>query len=213
MLQRLTGILAILVGLAACVYQTACDAQSARDSPSPQVEPSGFLGDYSQLQEGRGDQAQLIYIDEEADFSGYERVLIDPVVVWSGAEGPASDVSAEELQRLARHLGAALREQLQLEFDLVENPSPGTLRLRSAITSVRTAGASVELEVLDAASGKRLVAVADAQGGRARDAAGAGEWANAEEAFDYWAQRARDRLAMFRDFDAAEATHEAVAKP
>ncbi len=201
MRQALSGILAILAGLAAC------------GDPTPEVEPSGFLGDYSELREGRGDQAQLLYIDSEADFSGYEKMLIDPVVVWMGAGSPGSEVTEEEQQRLADHLGAALREQLQLEFDLVDSPSPGTLRLRSAITAVRESGASVELEILDAASGKRLVAVADAHGGKEGDDAREAKWANVEEAFDYWAQRARVRLAAFRDFDAAEAAHAAGAKP
>ena len=140
-------------------------------------------------------------------------MLIDPVVVWAGAESSGSDVSTEERQRLADHLGSALREQLQLEFDLVESPSPGTLRLRSAITAVRASGASVELEVLDAATGRRLVAVADAHRGKAGHDASARAWANAEEAFDYWAHRARVRLAAFRDFDAAEAAQDAGAKP
>jgi hypothetical protein len=201
MRQLLSGILAILAALTACSETTS------------QVELSGFLGDYSQLKEGRADQAQLIYIDSEADFSGYEKILIDPVVVWTGAGSSLADVSEKEQQRLADHLGAALREQLQLEFDLVESPSPGTLRLRSAITAIRQSGASVELEVLDANSDKRLVAVADAHRGKEGGDTRAAEWANVEEAFDYWANRARTRLATFRDFDAAEAAHAAGAKP
>ena len=127
------------------------------------VEPSGFLDDYSQLKPGRENQAQLVYIDPEADFSPYEKVLIDPVVVWERTAG--SDASDEELRSFASDLGAALRRQLQLEFELVEGAEPGTLRIRTAITRIRKSGASVELEVLDAESGRRLVAVADARGG------------------------------------------------
>ena len=41
------------------------------------IRTSGFLGDYSQLKEGRADQAQLIYIDSEADFSGYLPAPLD----------------------------------------------------------------------------------------------------------------------------------------
>jgi hypothetical protein len=175
---------------------------------TPDAEQSGFLYDYSQLKPGRGDQAQLVFIDPEADFSPYESVLIDPVVVWKPTAG--GDASDEELRALADELGAALREQLQLEFKLVASPEPGTLRIRTAITGVRESGASIELEVLDAVSGRRLVAVDDARGG---DGKPTSEWANAREAFDFWAQRARVRLAAFRSFDASEAAHDARGEP
>jgi hypothetical protein len=175
------------------------------------VEPSGFLDDYSQLNPGRGDQAELVFIDPGADFSPYQKVLIDPVVVWKRTAG--ADASAEELQRLADELGAALRQQLELEFEPVESPEPGTLRIRTAITRVHESGATVELEVLDAESGQRLVALVDARGGGGGSAGIGSEWAGASEAFQFWAERARVRLAAFRSFDASEAAHETSAEP
>ncbi len=194
----------ILAWLGSLVAFAACAGTAG-------VEPSGFLDDYTQLKPGRADQAQLVYIDPEADFSPYEKVLIDPVVVWERTAG--SDASGEELRSLADDLGAALREQLELEFELVESPEPGTLRIRTAITRVRESGASVELEVLDAVSGQRLVAVADARGGASGTGGTAGDWANARQAFAFWAERARVRLAAFRSFDASEAAHDASVEP
>ena len=194
--RRTSARLAGLAALAACAGTAG-------------VEPSGFLDDYSQLKPGRGDQAQLVYIDPGADFSPYEKVLIDPVVVWERSAG--SDASGEELRSLADDLGAALRRQLQLEFELVESAEPGTLRIRTAITRLRSSGASVEMEVLDAESGRRLVAVADARSsGPGGDA---GDWIGARQAFEFWAERARVRLAAFRSFDASEAAHDASAEP
>jgi hypothetical protein len=202
MSQRISAPLEILGCMSLLV---ACASTS-----TPDAEQSGFLGDYSQLKPGRGDQAQLVFIDPEADFSPYERILIDPVVVWEPTAG--ADASNEELRALADELGAALREQLQLEFMLVESPEPGTLRIRTAITGVRESGASIELEVLDAVSGRRLVAVDDARGSTSANDP-APKWASAREAFDFWAKRARVRLAAFRSFDASEAAHDARSEP
>jgi hypothetical protein len=175
------------------------------------VEPSGFLGDYTQLKPGRGDQAQLVFIDSEADFSPYERALIDPVVVWERSAG--SDAPGEDLQRLADDFGSAIRKQLMPEFEVVESPGPGTLRIRTAITHVRESGASIEMEILDAESGQRLVAVVDARG----DPSGPGdttrEWVSAREAFEFWAERVRVRLAAFRSFDASEAAFDSRMEP
>ncbi len=202
MRERVLAVLATLVALSAC-----------GNAPPPAVETSGFLGDYSQLEKGRGDQAQLIYINSEAHFARYDKMMVDPVVVWSGEQAATSDASAEDLQALADSLGASLREQLQLEFELVESPGPGTMRLRSAITAVHESDVSIEVEILDAASGERLVAVADARGGADEGGGGEPRWANAHEAFDYWANRARARLAAFRRFDAAEAAHDKAVDP
>ena len=196
------AVLATLVALLAC-----------SDGTAPVVEPSGFLGDYSQLEKGRGDQVQLVYINPEAHFAGYDKLLIEPVVVWQGGQAATSDASAKELQGLADDLGAALRKQLQLEFQLVDGPGPGTLQLRTAITAVHESNVSIELEILDAASGERLVAVADARGDAQESGAGERQWASVHEAFEFWASRSRARLAAFRRFDAAEAAHEASAEP
>jgi len=42
-----------------------------------------FLGDYSQLEKGSGDEAQLIYINPQTDFNAYTKILMDPVKFYS----------------------------------------------------------------------------------------------------------------------------------
>ena len=128
----------------------------AKDDPRSEgdrVETGGFLGDYSDLQPGRDDQAQRVFIDTAADFSRYEKVLIDPVVTWDTSAGSGDPDPA--LQRIADQFDAALRSELQREFELAMDPGTDTLRIRAAITGVHKSGVSVELEVLDATSGRR----------------------------------------------------------
>lgn len=106
----------------------------------------------------------------------------------------------------------ALQRHLAHEFQLIDEPTPGTLRLRIALVELKRSGGSggepvgsvaLELEVLDAVSGRRLVAVADSRGeGAARGESNA---TDVRAAFDEWARRARDRLATFRDFDSIHA--------
>ena len=43
------------------------------------VTTSGFLGDYSQLVGGSEDEAQLMYINPQAYFDTYTKILMDPV--------------------------------------------------------------------------------------------------------------------------------------
>lgn len=63
----------------AVLLVVAAGCAATRQSHS--VEPSGFLGDYSQLREGRGEQALLIYINSQANFSSYDRVIVDPISI------------------------------------------------------------------------------------------------------------------------------------
>ncbi len=173
-------------GLFACA--TAATVQEVRDT--------SFLKDESQLQPGRGNQAQLVYIDSKTDFSRYDKAIVDRVALWFRDENAHGGIEPAERQHLAGYFTAALRHQLQLEFHPVEKAQPGALRVRAAITHLSRSGASVAIEVVDAVSGSRLAAVKDA-----READGGG---SVERVFDAWAERASERLGAFRRFDAAE---------
>ena len=108
------GVVVAIVGIACATSEPATDPG----------ETLGFLENYEQLAPGRAHEARLLFIDDEADFSTYERAIVDPVIAWHGGE---------QEEGLARVLDGALREELAAEFDLVEAPQPGTLRLRSAL--------------------------------------------------------------------------------
>jgi hypothetical protein len=172
------------------VCATAATAQEVRDT--------SFLKDESQLQPGRANQARLVYINPETDFSRYDKAVVDRVALWFRDENANGGIEPAEQQHLAGYFTAALRHQLQLEFHPVEKAQPGALRVRVAITRLSKSGVSVAIEVVDALSGSRLAAVNDA-----RDADDGG---SLERIFDAWAERVSERLGAFRRFDAAEAT-------
>ena len=96
------------------------------------VETSGFLGDYSQLEEGKRGQAQLVYVNPRADFSRYDAVLLDSVSVWQ-AEG-SKPISDEDAQVLTDYFYNALHEEISKDFRVTAHPGPGVLRLRAALT-------------------------------------------------------------------------------
>lgn len=101
------------------------------------VEPSGFLGDYGQLRAGRQDEALLVYLRPDTDFSRYDAILLEPVTLWKGPDSDLSSVPADELKQLTDHLETAMRRQLALDWALVDGESPEALRIRVAITEAR----------------------------------------------------------------------------
>lgn len=220
---RLFVGVAVAIGLAGLVMGCASTSQARK------TDTTGFLKDYSQLKPGAEGQALLLYVDPAAKFSAYDSILMEPIAVYASAEDSAlNKVPEEELQELLNYFDATVREQLAGDYTFVNQPGPGTMRLRIALTEAKGAkvglsaisavtpvglalngmkkavtGAStgvgstgVEMELLDAQSGKRLAAAVDERVGTKTSSFG--EWQSAKEAFDFWAQRLKTRLAEFR---------------
>ncbi len=164
---------------------------------------SGFLGDYTGLVEGRGKQARLVYFHAEADFSAYDAIIVDPVVVWDAERAGPALQPADESVRQADYFRQALRERLADVYQLAEVSNPRTLRLRMAIVEGLGSGVNIECELIDSVSQERLVAAVD-QRKLPTAAEGAAGAADARRIYDRWAEIIRDRLGALRDFDASQ---------
>ena len=124
---RWTGLVLLLALGASC--STTYQARHAK--------PSGFLGDYSQLRKGKGQEPLLVYFNPAADVRAFDRILIDPVVGYLGQGSRLNRLSPADRQALLDYFHAALREQLGRDYALADRPGPGTLRLRIAVTDAR----------------------------------------------------------------------------
>jgi hypothetical protein len=76
--------------------------------------------------------------------------------------------------------------------------SPLLLPTRAADTQVLVGRAGVEAEVLDAVTNERLGAALDRRAGTKALRGGVSTWADVQNAFDYWSERLRTRLAELR---------------
>ena len=182
----------VLRGVLAALWLIGC----ADRAPGP----SGFLGDYSQLEHRAGSPARLVYLDPAADFSRYERVVVEPVVVWKSDEARFAGISAAQREALARELQAELERACAQEFGISKTSGPGSLRVRTALTAATAAPGSsdperlesvaVELELVDAVTHHRLAAAVDSKA-----------QIDAKAAFEEWADRVAARLSALRDVD------------
>ena len=159
------------------------------------VDTSGFLSNYAQLEKGEGDEVQLRYINPQADFNAYTKILMDPVKFYSDKN---STLEGEDKKRIVNYLYATVKEQLKTDYRFVSEPSAGTMRLRVAITEAKgskvvldtistiipvgvalglvkqvatgtnlsVGKAAVEMELLDSQTGQRLMAAVDERAGR-----------------------------------------------
>ncbi len=147
--QKIFGIFALTLAL----FIAGCTPiKQARD-----VSTSGFLRDYSALQEGQKGEALKIYINPKYQQScnSYDKVLIEPLGIWVKEGSDLADVSPTERQTLVNHLHGSLINELGKHYQVVTTPQPGTLRIRAAITEAE--GSWVALDTISSFVPQMLV--------------------------------------------------------
>lgn len=214
------------IGMAICLVALLAACSTTRQTRN--VQAQGFLRDYSQLRQGEGKEAQLVYVDEGASWKSYDSVMLDSVTIWYDTK--TEDLSAEDRKTLTDLFYQALHDQLSQDYRMVERPGPGTLRVRAAITEAKGARvvgntittvipqarmlstltgmatntqafvgkAAIEGEITDSMSGRRLAAVVDERAGGKTLRGLGGKWKDVDNAFRYWAERLRTRLGELR---------------
>jgi hypothetical protein len=103
-----------------------------------EVTASGFLGDYSGLRKGgeNTDDPLMVYVNPQADCRKYQAVMLDPVTLWAKADGSSfAKLEPTDRELLTTEAGKALREAVTKGgFALAQEPGPGVMHLRAALT-------------------------------------------------------------------------------
>jgi uncharacterized protein DUF3313 len=140
--HRTTLMLVIFLFL----LQGCAATQQRRD-----VVKTGFLSasEQSMLTEGKGDhEALLRYINPDADWRSYDRIILGSVAVWKDKE--TKDVSPEDLQMLTDFAYSHLHEELTKDYAIVGLPGPRVMRATFAITEAEASspGADVVTSII-----------------------------------------------------------------
>jgi Protein of unknown function (DUF3313) len=218
---------------ALCLAALAPSCSTTQQVPIKQAEiqtgnKCGLLGsDCNRLTAGQEGQAALRYVNPDASWSQYQKILIEPVTFWGS---DATQVSAADQQALVDFCQQVLREELGKKFQLADQVGPGVMRLQVAITDATAAtpgmrtismvvpqartlntlkyaatgtyafvgGAEGEMKLTDAATGQLLAAAIDKRiGGGSLETAAQWQWGDAENAMKAWATQLADRLSSW----------------
>ena len=192
------------------------------------VKKSGFLTDYSQLTPGDGDEAVLRYINPNTDFTQYNKVMFERVVVVLSDDAAYKGFDPTIIKQLTDYYQNALVTAMDGGYEVVDQAGPGVLRIRTAVTHIKPgkpvsnamstilpvgmalsvvakAATNDNLGTGEAASEMEAI---DSVSGTVVAAAVdrrqggksiySGTWEATEDAFDYWAQTLRKRLDELR---------------
>ncbi len=151
----------------------------------------GFLSDYSHLRPETKTRSR--YLPPDNRLIQYTQFIVDPVMVYLDKETAAKVGQDAQLEELALYLHAALVKALEPRYRVTTTPGPGTARLRTALTHLKTSAPfspgdmAVEAELLDSQTGEQLFAIREIQ--RITIKPGAGTSVDARKLMDDWARR------------------------
>jgi hypothetical protein len=133
LLKPLAGILmgGLLLGFTGC----ATNRQQTKGT----IEPSGFLVDYSQMQAGLKDRANLYYEKSGVDWAKYTKIWIKPIELWNSGDpdSPMGKISPENQQTLIDLLHTSLNNALSTNYTMVDSGGPDVLIVHGAITDAK----------------------------------------------------------------------------
>jgi len=221
LLATLTG------GCSQTVSEQPAVTKQVESGESPAA--NGFFGsDVSLLQPGEKDQAAMVYINPNVQWSQYNKIMLEPVEFWDSTN---STVSPTDQHTLTAYAHNKLKEDLQKDFTLVDQGGPGVLVLQVALVNASAAtpglrsvsvvvpqlrvinlaqslatgsyafvgSAEGMMKATDAVSGQLLAAAIDKRaGGVALSSAAQWRWGDAENAINYWPRRSTVGFCSYR---------------
>ncbi len=183
-----------------------------------------LVNECSMLTPGGKGEAGLRYINSTANWTQYNKILIDPVTFWAG---DSTTVSASNQQMLVDYFSQQLKAQLGQKFEIVSQAGPGVMKLDLAIVDASSAtpllrsismlvpqaralstlkylatgtypfvgGAQAEAKATDSVTGEILVLAVDKRiGGGAFTNAFQWKWGDAENVVNAWINMITTRL-------------------
>ena len=97
---------------------------------------SGFLGNYSGLRPSPDGSGAWSYRNPAADFKPYDKIMLDPLVIWPSQHSSYGGVDALTAWKLGLAFQDRISSALAGGYSIVTEPGPGVLRLRAALTKV-----------------------------------------------------------------------------
>ena len=168
--------------------------------------------------------AGMRYINPAAQWTQYNKIIIDPVTFWGG---DTTKVSAADQQSLVNYFSQQLNVQLAKKFEVVTKPGPGVMKLSVALTDADAAtpglrsvsmiipqaravsslkylatgsfpfvgSAQAQAKITDSVTGETLGLAVDRRIGGGSMAAGfQWQWGDAENAINKWSEMVAERL-------------------
>lgn len=133
--HRLRGTAVRCLAAALLLAGCASPATNVTVSDPARITRSGFLTDYKALAPSPGAEGTLCWRQPGLDLKAYDKVLINRIVVTLKAD-QQQGIDPTELKALVDYFHASLVKALKPQMQVVEQPGPGVIVLRIALTNL-----------------------------------------------------------------------------
>src|SRR5262249_49615976 len=132
--------------IAIAIAVLALFARCTTSSHARSGTPSGFLGDTaSLLKKGGKDDVLLVYRNPNANWTSYDKIIVDPVVIWDVEHSKLPPDQLADYQKLIDEFYRMLKEKLSKDYVITDTPSSGTMHLQVAIINGEKANAPLKV--------------------------------------------------------------------
>ena len=108
-------------------------ARTEQKSKTPQE--SGFLETYEGFKPDEEGRFNLVYINESADFSKYNKFFVQTVTAYV-PESKIEKMNTKELQELVNYINDTIVKDFSKNWELASRPGPDTFAIRFAFTQL-----------------------------------------------------------------------------
>ena len=138
---RVAG-LTLLAGSLLMGLTVRADAAPTKHQKKLYRHESGFLGaNYSKLHPDPGNGDWLVYFNGRGVLRRSDTFMVAPVKVYLMRESRRRKIPREELHKLSEYFTKAIKDELvEGHYRLANQPGPGVMELRFAITNVQPTG-------------------------------------------------------------------------
>jgi Protein of unknown function (DUF3313) len=116
----------------------AC-AETKQVSMATPAAGSSFLPDPALLQKGASGQVDQVYLNPNANWGSYTKMILDPVTIWAGRDSNMDKASPKEQKALADSFYTDLYNAAAKRCKMVTEPGPGTMRWKIALVDASSA--------------------------------------------------------------------------
>jgi len=140
-MRRVIGavLVGILIGASGC----------AETRHVMSVDKSGFLGQELYAKMTPGDESKLEpalrWRDPTVDFHGYDKIILDPIVLYRQPHHMGGGNTNDNAQMLLNYFYNRLYLAVSKQLEVVSEPGPKTIRLQAAITDYEQSWVTLDM--------------------------------------------------------------------
>lgn len=188
------------------------------------VITAGFFEGPIKFKQDPDRSSALRYISPDLKPGVYHKAVFNPVEIWYAPDSPYKGIHPDQLKKITDHFYTAMVKAAHASKLLVDEPGPGVVLVRAAITNVKAtrpkpkwynynpiggiaygikrigyhdlilSDAVMELEILDSETGKTLAALVDTGVGINKKDQTKRTWEDVEKTLEFYANRFHQRI-------------------